>query len=270
MQVAFWSNYHQTGTTYSMAAISTIVALEYRLRILLCHNQYQRSGLETCFIDKDYLENEVSSLSNLGIDALCKYIKYSKADKQDISSYTTTLMKNKFELLIGTTITNKGLYYKDLNEVIDPFLALCKECYDINFVDLSTESNELTQKIIQHSDVLVINLTQNTRVVEDFLKNYKDIHKKCIFVLGRYDKDSRYNAKSLQRKYTIKDPITVIPYNTEYADACAAGGAIDFIMRNLKSEKDDPNYQFVNEIRRTAGVVLNALNIDIELKKLGD
>ena len=35
MQLAFWSNYHQTGTTSNLVAVSSMIVLEYRLKVLM-------------------------------------------------------------------------------------------------------------------------------------------------------------------------------------------------------------------------------------------
>lgn len=89
-------------------------------------------------------------------------------------------------------------------------------------------------------------------------------------MLGKYDRNSRFNAKALQRKFGIKSGIGVIPYNIEFSDACCEAKALDFIMRNLKAGKDDINYYFIQEVRNTVELILKKLNVDISLKKIGD
>ena len=90
-------------------------------------------------------------------------------------------------------------------------------------------------------------------------------------MFGKYDKNSNFNIKSLQRKFRLlKGKSAIIPYNIHFADACCEGRAIDFFMRNLRAEKDDNNYYFMNEVRKAAQLILNSLNIDVNQKKLGD
>jgi len=271
MQVAFWSNYHQTGTTCNLVAVATMIVLEYRLKVLLAHNHFDRSALETSFIDRDYVKNELSSLNDVGIDALSSFMKYNKADKDNISRYTTTIIRNKLELLAGTSITNKELYMKDINEVIDVILSHAKLYYDLVFVDVAPGQAEVNKKIFDLSDLIVVNLNQNYNIIEDFFEKYSQFKERCLFLLGRYDRNSRFNAKALQRKFGIKSGnIGVIPYNIEFADACCEAKSIDFIMRNLKADKDDENYYFIQEVRKAVELILKKLNIDISLKKIGD
>ena len=270
MQLAFWSNYHQTGTTSNLVAVSSMIVLEYRLKVLMAHNHFDRSALETSFIDREYVKNELTALNDVGIDGLSSFIKYNKVDKDNISRYTTTLLKNKFDLLMGTSITNKELYYKDISEVIDVILTLAKDYYDLLLVDVAPEQTETAKKIFDHSDYIVVNLNQNYNIIEDFFEQYSELKEKCLFVMGRYDRNSRFNAKAIQRKFGIKGDIGIIPYNIEFADACCEGKAIDFLMRNLKASKDDPNYYFMQEVRKTVEIILKKLEVNISQKKIGD
>ena len=269
MQIAFWSNYHQTGTTCNLAAVSAMIILEYRLKVLMAHNHFDKSALETSFIDRNYVKNELTSLNDVGIDGLSSFIKYNKVDKDNISRYTTTIVKNRLELLVGTSITNKELYYKDINEVIDVILTVAKEYYDLIMVDVAPEQPETTKKIFEHSDLVIVNLNNNYNIIEDFFEEHSELKEKCLFIMGRYDRNSRFNAKAIQRKFNIKN-IAVVPYNMEFADACCEGKVLDFLMRNLKGDKDDPNYYFMQEVRRTVEIILNKVEINISQKKIGD
>lgn len=271
MQVAFWSNYHQTGTTYGTAAVATVTALEYRLKTLVTHNHFRKSGLETTFLDRSYLRSTLTDFSDAGIDALSRFIKFNKVDKDNISNYTTTLLKKRLDLLIGTTSTNETLYYKDFNDAIDTILLSAQEYYDLIFIDVASGDNELASKLFEHSDLIVVNLSQNYNVLEDYFKNHSDKIGKSVFLIGRYDRSSRYNVKMLRRKYRLRDhDIATIPYNIEFADCCSEGRIVDFFMKNLKAGKDDVNFFFIQEVRKTAELILKKLEIDTALKKSGD
>ncbi|MCX7920454.1 MAG: hypothetical protein N3B21_00305 [Clostridia bacterium] len=271
MRIAFWSNVHgQTATTSNMVAVALMTALEYRLKVLITHNHFEKSTVETSLVDRKYVKYELMDLANSGIDALARFIKSNKLDKENISNYTTTLLKNKLDLLMGTSKTNKELYVNDLNNVIDLILESAKEFYDIVFIDVSSGNNELSSKILQHSEIIVVNLNQNINVLDDFFDNHKDMVDKSVFLIGKYNADSRINKKNIMRRYGIKKNIAVIPYNIEFSDACSEGRAIDLFMRNLAVKKDDLNYMFIEEVRNAVKLILSHAGIDITLKKLGD
>ena len=131
MQVSFWSNYHQIGTTNNMIAVALFIALKYRLRILVAHNHFDRSTLESAFIDESYMEHSLMDFSDTGIDALSRFIKFNRIEKDEISSYTTTVLKNRLDLLIGTRNTNRNIYQNNLKETIRLILQSAALYYDL-------------------------------------------------------------------------------------------------------------------------------------------
>lgn len=271
MRIAFWSNVHgQSATTSNMVAIALMTALEYRLKVLVTHNHFERSTLESSLLEDKYLKNDLMELSDNGIDALARFIRSNKLDKDNIVNYTTSLLKKKLDLLMGTTNTNKELYMKDINNVIDQILKLAEEFYNVVFIDVSSGKNELSNKILKNSDLIVVNLNQNASVLNDFFQMNKDNLEKCIFLIGRYDNNSRINKKNIMRKYNIKKNIAVIPYNIEFSDACSEGRGIDFFLKNMSVKKDDLNYYFIDEVRNAVKLILTHSGIDIIAKKMGD
>jgi CO dehydrogenase nickel-insertion accessory protein CooC1 len=266
MQVSFWSNFHQLGTTHNMIAIAVLTALEYRMRILMAHNHFDKSALEYAFIDRKNIYHELTDLSDTGIDALSRVIKFNKLEKNDISSYTTTILKNRLDLLCGTRNTNKELYLNNLKSVIQMILQSAVKYYELVFVDTASGNNDISCKIIEKSDLVIVNLNQNVLVLEDFVNCFGDIKDKAMIILSRYDKDSRYNLKAIKRRFGFVN-IHVIPYNIGFADACSESGAIDFFLKNLNAEKDDYNYYFIKAVREAAEAILTQLGIDTEQKK---
>jgi len=267
MQVSFWSNYHQIGTTHNMIAIAVLTALEYRMRILMAHNHFNRSALEYAFVDRKYIIHELTDLSDTGIDALSRVIRFNKLEKNDISSYTTTILKNRLDLLSGTRNTNKEIYTNNLKDVIQMILQSAAKYYDLVLVDTDSGDNDISARIIEKSDLVIVNLNQNVLVLEDFLNCFGDIKDKAMIILGRYDENSKYNLRAIKRRFGF-DNIHVIPYNICFADACCESGAIDFFLRNLNVEKDDYNYPFIKAVKEAAKAVLTQLGIDVEQKKV--
>ncbi|MBC7959812.1 MAG: hypothetical protein H7X94_08095 [Vallitaleaceae bacterium] len=272
MQIAFWSTVHgQTTTTANSVAMACMIALEYRLKTLITHNHFERSTLETSLLDKMYLRTELTELKDSGIDALSRFIKFNAIDKESILSYTTTILKGRLDLLMGTKNANRELYFSDLNNVIETILDSAKQYYDLLFVDVAAGSNELSDKILMRAELVVVNLNQSTPVLDDFFNNhYEKVKGKCFFLISMYDESSRNHLKNIQRKYKVKEKMSVIPYCRAFADACNEGRAVDFFMRNIEAREDDAHYPFIKEVRNSAECLLRELEIDINNKKLGD
>lgn len=270
VRIAFWSNVHgQTATTSNLVAISLMTAMEYRLKVLLAHNHFEKSTLESSLLDRGYLDNEQAELSEHGIDALARFIKSNNLDKDNISNYTTSILSKKLELIMGTSHTNRDLYMTDLNNVMHQILDRTQAFYDVIFVDVSSGNNELSSKILENSDFIVVNLSQNINVIDDFFKSFKGDLGKCIFVIGRYDANSKFNKKNVMRKYGIKRNLCVVPYNIEFSDACSEGRGVDFILKNLRASRDDVNFGFMEEVRNSVKLILTVAGVDVATKKLG-
>jgi len=265
LQVSFWSNYHQVGTTNNMIAVAVYLALRCNMRILMAHNHFERSTLEPAFIDKSFLEHSLMDFSDTGIDALSRFIRFNRIEKNEIASYTTTVIKNRLDLLTGTRNINTDIYRNGLNETIHLILKSAGEYYDLVLIDTAPGNNEISRKIIENSDLITVNLSQNPNTFDNFLDNFGNYTDRSCFIIGRYDDNSRYNIKKLKRKYKLKH-VYAIPYNTEFADACIESRAVDFFLRNLNTVKNDIHEKFINHVSETAEALLTLLGLGDEIR----
>jgi hypothetical protein len=284
LHIVFWSNVHgQTGVTSNLAAISLYMALNYRFKILLMHNEYNNSSLDETFISKYELDNKDESMFDVGIDALARYSKYNKLDKESIENYTISLIKDKLDLLVGTSMTNKKVFYKVLNEVNENIFYNSSKYYDFIFSD-ATAGNNYSLNILESADLIVVNLNQNIRIIKRFFESeiYSKYNKKCVYILGMYNEKSRFTRSTLNRKFVFgedsniskalgkNNKIGTIPYNISFSDSVNGGKIIDYFLKNIEVEKKNINYYFFNEIEKSVEMILNYLGIDIKMNKLGE
>lgn len=284
MHIVFWSNVHgQSGVTSNLAAISLYIALNYRFKVLLMHNEFNNSSLDEVFISQYDLNNKDENIFDVGIDALARYSKYNKLDKESIENYTLSLIKDKLDLLVGTSMNNKKVFYNVLNEVNENIFYNSSKYYDFVFSDATAGSN-YSVNILESADLIVVNLNQNIRIIKRFFESeiYSRYSTKCIYILGMYNEDSRFNERNLTRKFLFgeknniskalgkSNKLSIIPYNISFSDALNEGKIIDFFLRNMEIEKKDSNYYFFIQVRKSVEMILNQLGIDIEMNMLGD
>lgn len=74
--------------------------------------------------------------------------------------------------------------------------------------------------------------------------------KNVMLAIGRFDRFSKYNSKTLLWYLKEKKLISVIPYNTLFFEACSEGTVIDFLLKikNITDESDRNN-SFIKEIQ---------------------
>ncbi|SRR6056297_1950303 len=281
MHIVFWSNVHgQCGVTSNLAAMALELTLNYRYKVLMFHNEFDKSSLDEIFLDHGTLENVNDNMFDIGIDALMRYCKYNALNQDNFKNYTTTILKNKLDLLQGTAMNNRESFYSALGQMEDYILNSALEYYDFIFSD-ATAGNQYSKSLLERADVIVVNLNQNKQVISNFFETsvYKDYQEKCFFLLGNYNQASKFNRKNLIRQYDFNqknsfrkllgknDCLGTIPYNVNYLDALNDGKVTDyFLLSPSKNRKDS----FFKSVKNSVEMLLKYLEINLELVSLGD
>lgn len=268
--VTFWSANHGVGTTTKAIITSVNICLEYSLKILLTHNQYMKSNLETAFLTGKESES-IINFEDAGIDALERLAKSCFLKPERIKDYTRTLIGDRLDLLTGTNKPKKEMF----NEIEETFLYIlsnAEKAYDLIFVDANSGTeNSLTQKVLQASDIIIVCLNQTDKVLKSLFMEHEGHKylegKKVLYVIGKYDAKSKYTAKFIKNNYiknslNYKEDIFTIPYNTSFMDAHNDHRALEYFYTNKNIFKEDENYHFLKEIKRLSNKILELADID--------
>lgn len=267
--ITFWSNgKEQTGKTMSMAAISTYLAIEHNVKILMISTTDKEETLYNCFFEKTkkrqsmnmYAPKQQGNVANeTGMDGLFKMAKSNKVTPQIIRNFTKVIFKETLEALFSSTAEDKG----ELVEYYPSIIKTAGEYYDYVLVDLDYNINENIQReILKNSDLIIANISQKLSSVDAFLeertKNPILDSKKTLVLIGRYDKYSKFSAKNIARYIGTRNIPITIPYNTLFYDAAEEAGVPNLFLtfaKNKNPDKDDRNYVFIEEIKRAEDVI---------------
>ncbi len=267
LKIAFWSNLHgQNGTTSNMLAASIMSVLLYNSKVFLGQSHYNINNLESPLIAVSQKDKK-EYFMNMGIDAMVRSIKSTYLDEEIIDNCTLSYMNKKLILLPTSVKNNYKIYEDDLEKTIISILQATNKHHDKVFIDLNTRENVVTKKIIEDIDLLVVNLSQNLLVLNDyeetFLNKYKD--NKVIYIFGNYNCNSRYSLINLRKSYSWLKPNNsyVIPYNTEFSDSMSDGKIIPFFYKNLNIKKQDPNYYFIKEVKKLTKVIEEFMQLKV-------
>lgn len=245
--VTFWGKGNvETAQTASMAGIATQLTVEHNYKILLLNTKYNDSSLEECFwkepsgIKKTDLET--------GISGLIKAISSNKATPEIITNYTKPVFKDRLEVLTDNNIMldtyeKQKTYMKDI-------VKMAGKAYDLVFVDLEGSIEEpFVQEVMGESNLIVINATQRARQLKELsllqAGNHLTNKNNTMYLMGRYDKFSKYNAKNVERTFRIKD-VFGIPYNTLFFEAANEGEIADFFTQFRKLKPTHPQAAIVD------------------------
>ena len=270
--ITFWSNEkNETAQTLSMAAVATYMPIEHNYKILILSTKYQDKTLEECFwnlskskaLIREITGNKKVSLDS-GIDGLIKIIASNKTSPEIVTNYTKIVFKDRLDVLFSTEESKTEEEYMGVKKIYPEIIKTANQYYDLVFVDLNKGlDEEYNKEILEMSDVIMVNLTQRLRLINDFakLREEEEFLKKrnIMLLLGRYDKFSKYSVKNIARFYHMKKEPLDVPYNTLFFEACSEGKIADFFLRMHNLDKADRNAVFIQEVKKIAESIIYKL-----------
>ena len=189
-----------------------------------------------------------------GIEGLIKALNSNRTSNEIIRNYSRIVLRDRLDVLL-TPATKLYQEYAEIAGNYVDILQIAKRYYDLIFVDLSKKMpRKDAAAILKLSDIVVINMTQRLKTINDFmtLRQANDFYqrKNVMLLLGKYDKNSKYNIKNVTRYLKEKKMVSAVPYNTLFLEACSEGQIIDFILRAKNvTDESDANSIFIKEVK---------------------
>ena len=266
--ITFKSNEQkETAQTLSIAAVATQLAIERNYKILIVSTSFKDKTLEDCFWESSKpmaVEKQVANQKAVevgsGVEGLVRIVSSGRSNPDIIKTYSRVILKDRLDVLPSPT----AIDYKDYKEIAESYptiLQIANNYYDLIFVDLCKKMDlEDAENIIQMSDVVVVNLTQRLKSIDNFIelrqKNEFYRKKNILLLIGRYDSFSKYNEKNITRYMRERSPVGVVPYNTLYFEACSEAKIIDFFLRLKNVDNADRNHMFVKEVSKVSNKII--------------
>lgn len=257
MKITFWSPVHgQPRTTSNLLVTALYSTLHYNMTNIITQTNFDMNNLEAPLVGTK--TNQYEFFQDVGIDALARSIKSAPLDKENFYNCSISLLNKRLNLLAGTTKSNQEFFENDMEKVINKILKSAEQYYDIVFIDTNSGKNGFTMQVLEKSDLVVINLSQNISIINNFFNEYEFDPKKTFYLIGNYDRNSRNNIRNLRKQYKLLNSSnsSVIPYNTEFLDAQSDGQLIDFITRNIGVTKLDGNKYFMDKVAEASKKIL--------------
>lgn len=272
MIISFWSNsYEQSMVSYNLAAVSiaSVMRSPYR-RVTVLENHLHKDNLGHAFLGAGRMpflrEVGTNYYEGGGIEGLLRRIYRGVDDPAVLRNYWKEIIPNHlFYLPQSGYIHNEVFDYEfNLNHpTLFRMLSICDLCY------IDTAPMNLNSKaILEAADLIVVNLCQNQNFLEDFVQSYSSLIPKAVFLIGNYTNRSILSRRRISELYDIPlEGIAPIPWNQGFQEARSRGRAVEFITGNYRCANDNPNYSFIQSIRRAAGIIMK--QVDISEKLLG-
>lgn len=264
----------ETGKTMSLVAIATHMAIDYNNRILIISTTNKEDKINSCYFEEKQVkkirlgifgENKSTIDTESGIEGIVKMARSNKLTPEMITNYTKVVFKDRLEILLGAMKKDNDEEEKEIVEEYVDLINIASMYYDKVFVDLDYNINEeIRQKIIDRSDLVIVNATQNFRSLKKMKKNKEENElfklPKTLILIGRYDKYSKYNSKNITRYLEEKNQVLTVPYNTLFFEAANEAEVPDLFLKLKKlSDTEDRNAIFIQEVKRAAENIIYRL-----------
>lgn len=226
----------ETGKTVSMAAIATRMAVEYNNKILIMSTYHNDDTLDRCFFKENKKDKRIEAqiAMETGMIGLQKIILSNKLEPRIISDYTETIFKGRLEIIKSIPKNTHERYLK-IAETYKTLINVASQAYDYIFIDISDDI-PYKEEIMKSANLIVNSQLQNLEMMTNFVAKLKTTNKKNMMIsINRYDKESKYNLKNIDRFIKSKTkkavPIVYVPYNIKFAEYCNEGLLADYILK---------------------------------------
>ena len=266
----------ETGQTLSLVATATQMAIEHSYKTLIVSTNFKDQTLENCFWELDKLNRPVVDINghtavgvDSGIEGLLKVLASNKTSPEIVKNYSKIVLKDRLDVMLSPRTEDYQEYIHICNEYPE-VLKVANRYYDLIFVDLTSRMQEdVAQSIIDVSDIIMFNMTQRLKSINDFLelKETNEFYrsKKVLPIIGRYDGFSKYNIKNITRYMKEKKNVLAIPYNTLFFESCSEGKVVDFFLRFKTLNEEDRNQSFIKEVNRVDDSIIYKLQ-ELQMK----
>lgn len=264
MIIGFWSERAGIGaTTSNMVITGVMAAKETKREVVLIQGKYDMLKLDYAFspnVRNDTFKEDFGYYNHPGIDdVLEKHINNLYTPK-DFDENLIRVNESNLSYLPGSIRNNPELFQQKFKSVSKQFIRALSQMDKLIFIELDSGLNDLNKFILNILDVVVINLEQGGKAVSR-ITDRQMLMEKSIFLVGRYDSNSRCNVKNLMRRYQIREErIAVIPYSIKYRDSINEGRTMEFVDRNSRCSKYEEDFEFFREAERASGMILERVN----------
>lgn len=275
--VSFWgNNAKETGQTLAVVAIGTEMAIDHNNKILIVSTGFRETTMEDCFWERRknngiVPENgvKIGGIAN-GFEGLIKVIQSNRTSSNIIRDYAKVVFKGRLDVLPSPT-TQDPKVYNTVTSYYKDVLKFANKEYDLVLVDVDKRmSVEDKSAILQESDAVMITFKQGLEEIEEIKQlreQYPDKKKtNIIFMMGKYDFDSKYNVKNITRMLKETKEISVVPYNLGFYEASMEGKVADFFLNNRTlNDSSSSNAKFLQECKRSCDNILAKLE-DLKMR----
>ena len=196
-----------------------------------------------------------------GIDELIDDIRLN-GSKCVFDNALVNIKNTRMYYLPSTSEYSEELFERECEKEIERLTEIIGRYKKLNFIDCGVGIGSLSESMLKECDLIVFNIEQGLHSIPKRIFENKELMEKCVFLIGRYDDESRYNIRTIRRKYHIDEEcISAIPYNIHFKDSICEGKLVDFFNRHINCGKDSEQYKFISWVDNASNIILRKVGM---------
>lgn len=266
MKVAFWSNARQCGVSANLAAISVASVIRFPYKTLVFENHLCPNNLGCAYLGRGKADMIAEVGSNYyeggGSESLIRRIYRSSKSNYYLEPYLSEIIDNHLYYMPQGHVIHSDLFDYEFNHSLEPFFNLVDSFSDITFIDTVSSNSLSTKTIIEEADLIVVNLYQDKRILEDFFSGYSSHLSKAIILISKYSSNSLLSIKRISKMYDFPmERILPIPYNEIFETAFTRGRVVEFVRCQYDCTRDSSNYFFIQSLKKAAYLIVKEVEL---------
>ncbi|MBO4510206.1 MAG: hypothetical protein J5718_02545 [Lachnospiraceae bacterium] len=269
MKIAFWSPLHGTGASSGLLAVAVALSILDSKKIVVSQTHYNLNNLERPLLGSI---GNGDFFRDTGVDALLRFFKSGNITEEHIENCSIKMSETLY-LLAGTKTTNREGFESSMHKGMLLHIFSCLEKYfDMVLVDTNSGNNELSMRVVEECDAVVVSLRQNRDMLDSFFESGLFEDKHIFYMFPDFDPESRYSMHNLRTLYKKMNSgnSSFLPHNTGYMDAICDEKVLKFISSNIDADKTVQDYAFFCSLRKTALMITEFLKIRLLDKTQGE
>lgn len=268
MKIAFWENMYDTGNEIDdMVAIASMMVIKHHKKVILLDNGQKSDSLERTFrgIQRFYYVKEDSNymIRQHGMDQILNRMHMTSDLRPLLMNSAVEVIQDHLYYVPQSKVINRLAYDYELNHEMSRIIHTYEELSDYIMIRTRSGNHLSTKHILEDADLVLVELSQDPRVLQQFFDHYASIRHKALFVFRQYKTTSLSIYKIMNQYHLKKEQIIVITEHSPLLAASLGGYLVSYIKGYYRCTRESEHYRCMRELQRATKLILRCERGDL-------
>lgn len=249
-----------TATTSNLISIALMSHFQYGYSVLMASLSGGSASLEMAFEEREQevkVMEEAGYFFHQGMDLILQEASIGELNCEILKRATKELLSEEIRLLPSAKGSCEERVWQVLEEHGGKLLDCMEESADLVFLDCGKGKYSFMREIKKRAGVLVVNLTQSQRILNQFFQTRQTYLEKTVYLTGHYEDLYPCNRSYMLKNYRIApENLVEISYHPGLQDVQERGRYLKFFMKNMPVPAYEKNRQFLYEVQLATDRIL--------------